>query len=144
MGWNAYSMVILITHKSTRAFKIYRPYTFYLRHSTWILRTNKCVFLPHSMELLVSHLVKKLPTFYGIWNFITVFTTTAHMSLFLSHINRVHAFQSYFLKTYFNNAHLWFGALSVLFLTDFTTLNLCALQACTFVSVNYIQKHLTI
>jgi len=95
-------MVILIAHKSTRAFKIYRSYTLYLRHSTCILRTNKCVFLPHSMELLVSQLVKKWLALYGIRKFITVFTTAPHMSLFLSHISRVHAFQSYFLNTYLN------------------------------------------
>jgi len=138
-------MVIVITHKRTRGFKTYRSYNLYLRHSTWILHKNKCIFLPHSMELLISQLVKKLPAFCGIWNFINIFTTAPHMSLFLSHIiESTSSNPTSWKPMLILYSHLWLGILSVLFLTDFTTLNLCELQVCTFISVNYTQKHLTI
>jgi len=32
-------------------------------------------------KLTVTQLVKKVPTFYGIWKFITVFLTTHHLTL---------------------------------------------------------------
>jgi hypothetical protein len=32
-------------------------------------------------KLLISPLVKKVPTFYGMWKFITVFTTARHLTL---------------------------------------------------------------
>jgi hypothetical protein len=43
------------------------------------------------MKQIVAELVKKFPTFYGTWRFITMFTTDS----ILSHMTTVHTLQPF-------------------------------------------------
>ena len=52
-------------------------------------------YLLHAAEVILQkltdfRLVKKFPTFYGTWNFITAFTSPRHLSLSMCQVDPVH------------------------------------------------------
>jgi len=53
-------------------------------------------------KLTGFQLLKKFPTFYGTWRFITAFTSAHHLSSILSQLNPVHTPASQFLKIHLN------------------------------------------
>jgi len=54
------------------------------------------------LEMTVAQLIKKFPLIYGTQMFIRTFTIAYQLVTVLSHINPVHALQTYFFKIQFN------------------------------------------
>jgi hypothetical protein len=75
-----------------------------LRCYSYLILTNyltlqNIVFLE---KLIVTHLVKKFPKFYGTWRFITVFRCSHHLALASTRWIQCHTLLPYLFKTQFN------------------------------------------
>jgi hypothetical protein len=56
----------------------------------------------HSGKVSDSHIVNRLPDFYGARRYIAVFLTSPPLVLILHQINKVHTSKSYYSKIHFN------------------------------------------
>jgi len=91
---NIYYTLFLTIFKTVTC--IYRSHSFYaeetmclcvlfkgasIENKTWLINYLTPWSRVHLEKLLNTQLVKKYPTFYGTWRFMTVFTITCHWSL---------------------------------------------------------------